>query len=72
MKANLQHLSQHDQLTQVDCLTVAVLTHGTEQYVYGVDGNYLQVGEVQIWKMVDGTFVKKSPDKLVCEQLDSW
>lgn len=44
--ADLDYLSRHEQLHQVDCLTIAILTHGTEQHIYGVDGNRISVSSL--------------------------
>ncbi|KAL4221291.1 luteolysis [Mactra antiquata] len=46
IKLNLRLLSQYDKLHNVDCLAVAMLTHGNEDYLYGVDGNYIHVYDV--------------------------
>ncbi|XP_053378967.1 caspase-9-like [Mercenaria mercenaria] len=45
IKETLNILSRHQELSQVDCLAVALLTHGSEDYLYGVDANYFNVNE---------------------------
>lgn len=46
IKLNLRILSQHELLKTVDCLAVALLTHGTEDTLYGTDGKYINVSDV--------------------------
>ena len=38
MQYNLDYLSRLDSLNNVDSLLVAILSHGSEEVIYGVDG----------------------------------
>lgn len=44
--ANLEVLSRHEQLPSVDCLVVAILTHGSDDYLYGVDEMFVDVNHL--------------------------
>ena len=43
MKANLEYLARHPQLPTVDALAVAILSHGTDDHVFGTDAVYINV-----------------------------
>lgn len=43
--ANLRFLSKLESLRNVDCLAIAILTHGTEDFLFGVDAKYISVND---------------------------
>lgn len=45
IKDTLATLSRHQMLQRVDSLAIALLTHGSEDFLYGVDANYFSVNE---------------------------
>ena len=46
IRITLEYLSKLDALQHIDSLLVAILTHGSEEMVYGVDGEPVSMFEV--------------------------